>query len=224
MAGHRPILVVEDDARVREAMGLVLGVEGYRVAVVANGQEALEYLRSNETPGLILLDLLTPIMDGREFRQQQLRDPALAAIPVLIISGTADVKEEAASLGVAGYIQKPIDLPTLLCRVRLVLTPARSEVLVVEEHGEVSELLRSALRHLGLVVHVATSSRQALDLCERRGSAITLVVLNAAMEDENGPTVTALRRLHPGVRCCWINHPSDPGSAKAVRVLRELVR
>src|SRR5207248_1971254 len=65
-AGKR-ILLIDDDFTTREVMSVLLGGDGYRVSVAANGAEALERLRSPDRPELILLDLKMPVMDGCSF-------------------------------------------------------------------------------------------------------------------------------------------------------------
>lgn len=109
------VLIVDDDADIRDAMMLVLGGSGYHVVTAANGADALRVLaESHRRPCVILLDLMMPVMDGQQFREAQLRDPALASIPVVVVSGDANVKKRAAELGVDGYLMKPIALERLL--------------------------------------------------------------------------------------------------------------
>jgi CheY-like chemotaxis protein len=108
------ILIVEDEAAIRETLAEILEDEGYTVARAPNGQEALAYLRSNDPPRLILLDLMMPVMNGWQFRAQQQQTPELAPIPVLIISGEGSLDQKAASLHVAGSMPKPIDVSALL--------------------------------------------------------------------------------------------------------------
>ena len=123
--GHeRSILIVEDDLDVREALTQVLEFEGYAVAGVTNGQEALDRLRAGEHPSLILLDLMMPVMDGLQFRAAQMRDPSLAHIPVIVISADGKVDQKVASLGVAGYMKKPLDVDSLLALIARVGAPA----------------------------------------------------------------------------------------------------
>src|SRR5215510_5543427 len=81
-----PVLIVEDDADLREMMAQLLSLEGFQTAAVANGREALEYLQGGEAPHLILLDLMMPVMDGWEFRRQQQADPSLSRVPVIVLS------------------------------------------------------------------------------------------------------------------------------------------
>jgi CheY-like chemotaxis protein len=111
------VLVVEDDLDVREALVQLLEVEGYRVIGVSNGREAMQHLRGGEAPRVILLDLMMPVMDGLEFRGEQLQDPALAAIPVILISADGTVREKAAVLQTAGYLTNPIEVESLLALV-----------------------------------------------------------------------------------------------------------
>lgn len=113
---HRPILIVEDDADLREMMAQLLTLEGYRTASVANGRDALEYLHRGEKPDLILLDLMMPIMDGWEFRRRQREDPLLAPVPVVVLSALDHSR--AADLGGTAFLKKPLDFDRLLELVR----------------------------------------------------------------------------------------------------------
>src|SRR5262245_30022682 len=102
MLSHpKSVLIVEDDPDVLEAMCFILENAGYLVATATNGAEALDCLRTEAPPRLILLDLMMPIMDGWHFRSEQARDEKLAAIPVVILTGAGKMAEQAASLGAA---------------------------------------------------------------------------------------------------------------------------
>jgi CheY-like chemotaxis protein len=80
-------MVVDDDHDIRESFATLLTDAGMEVTVARNGREALDVLRRTETPPcLIFLDLMMPVMDGFEFRQEQTRDPGLADIPVIVIT------------------------------------------------------------------------------------------------------------------------------------------
>jgi CheY-like chemotaxis protein len=114
----KSILIVEDDALTREALTVMLQEDGYRVCGAANGQDALERLRQGRPPDLILLDLMMPVMNGWDFMHAQMGDPSLAAIPVVICSGTSDCKQQAAALGAAAYLKKPIEVDALLRTIR----------------------------------------------------------------------------------------------------------
>ena len=120
MAGQL-ILIVDDDLDLRETLMLVLEDAGYRTVLAANGREALEVLRAGPPPDLILLDLMMPVMDGWEFRNEQLRDGMMAAIPVVLFSASGNVRDKAAELKLAAYLEKPIDLHTLLTMIESIL-------------------------------------------------------------------------------------------------------
>jgi CheY-like chemotaxis protein len=113
---HCPVLIVEDDEDLREMMAQLLTLEGFHAATVANGREALEYLHEAGTPEVILLDLMMPVMDGWEFRRQQQADPALAPVPVIVLSAVDQGR--ASSLDADAFLKKPLDFDRLLTLVR----------------------------------------------------------------------------------------------------------
>jgi PAS domain S-box-containing protein len=110
----RIVLVVDDDADFRMAMGMTLEREGYQVVPAANGAEALAYLGSAAKPTfMILLDLNMPVMDGWKFLAERDRAPALGAVPVIIISGAETLGTQSAE-GKIEYFQKPVRPEKLL--------------------------------------------------------------------------------------------------------------
>src|SRR5436190_18931896 len=82
------ILVVEDHQSIREGMIQALAHEGFVGIPAANGQEALDYLKSGGEASVIVLDLTMPVMNGWTFRKRQQDDPQLASIPTVVLSGT----------------------------------------------------------------------------------------------------------------------------------------
>jgi two-component system chemotaxis response regulator CheY len=110
-APHRcSVLIVDDDADVRELLRVALQAEGFDVAGVDNGRAALNHLRSHADTCYILLDLMLPIMDGAHFRSAQLYDRSLAWIPVIVMSGASDTDRRARDLGARALVRKPLDL------------------------------------------------------------------------------------------------------------------
>jgi len=110
---NRAVLVVEDDADLGDVVSMVLEASGYEPVLAKDGREALERLRTMR-PGVILLDLMMPGMNGWELRAEQLRDPKLRAVPVVVMTGDGNAASKAAALDAADYLQKPIDVPKLL--------------------------------------------------------------------------------------------------------------
>jgi CheY-like chemotaxis protein len=115
-AEHRhAALLVEDDYDTREALTLLIESMGVNVRAVANGREALEALHAGPRPCLIILDVAMPEMDGFTFRRVQLADPAIADIPVAVVSGAGwAVEREGRSLGITTFLRKPIEPDALL--------------------------------------------------------------------------------------------------------------
>jgi CheY-like chemotaxis protein len=107
------VLIVEDDRDVREAVAAFLAAEGYEVTEAEHGGHALQQLAMGSFC-LILLDLYMPTMDGWTFRSAQLRDPALAAIPIVVISADPDVVPTGVALGAVASMRKPLDPGQLL--------------------------------------------------------------------------------------------------------------
>lgn len=111
---RREILIVEDDWGIRELLTQVLEDEGYHVSSVADGLEALQYLKSaRELPTLIVLDFKMPVMDGAEFRMRQQEDVRLAQVPVIFLTADQKGLEDAARMGVTA-LAKPLKLDALL--------------------------------------------------------------------------------------------------------------
>jgi CheY-like chemotaxis protein len=125
MASSGYILIVEDDDDIREALAQILQLEGYVVREAANGREALDISAQHPTPSLILLDLMMPVMDGYQFRTEQMKDPSLSKVPVVVISADTSVHEKMASFGAAAVLPKPISLDRLLRAVEGLYPPPR---------------------------------------------------------------------------------------------------
>lgn len=104
------ILVVDDDADIRESLREVLEDEGYPVVCLGNGQDALDHLRGGHRPCVILLDLTMPVMDGWQFRREQKQDPKLAGIPLIVITATG---KRPVMIDADELVMKPLDLTRL---------------------------------------------------------------------------------------------------------------
>ena len=120
VASEPAVLVVDDDRDIREALSELLEDAGYRAASVENGAQALDWLRAHpgET-GVVLLDLMMPVMDGLTFLDHRAQDDQLAAIPVVVFTANAvKVSEVLASGRVAECLQKPLSWERLVTILR----------------------------------------------------------------------------------------------------------
>jgi CheY-like chemotaxis protein len=110
------VMVVDDDADIRELMKMFLEADGYRVNLAADGVDAFEQLQAGPPPALILLDLMMRRMDGEQFLKQ-IRASQFANIPVVIISGHSAVQKKSEELNVV-CLMKPVEFAELLKTVR----------------------------------------------------------------------------------------------------------
>ena len=116
-----PILIVDDNDEVREALGALLVNAGHQVLAAADGREALALLqRCPVLPRLVVLDLMMPGLDGWDFRAEQIRDERLASIPIIVLSAHP-LAMDAKNMGAAAVLLKPSDPDTLLETIRATL-------------------------------------------------------------------------------------------------------
>lgn len=114
------VLVVEDDDDLRVSLMTSLELEGYEVNEARNGQEALDVLHAGNRPGCILLDLMMPVMNGWQFRdaQQHDPDPAIADIPVIVLSAVGNHVQKVEPLDAVAFMRKPFELDALLAAIQ----------------------------------------------------------------------------------------------------------
>ena len=117
------VLVVDDDPNLVRLMSKFLKLEGFAPVPAANGAEALKYLRDGGHASVILLDLRMPVMDGWTFRREQMGDPGLAGIPIVVLSGMESDRVQ--DMDAAASFHKPVSFPEVVGVVRRLCETAR---------------------------------------------------------------------------------------------------
>jgi CheY-like chemotaxis protein len=109
------VMIVEDDDDIRAMMQLLLKSHGYETMTASNGQEALDQMRGRK-PCMVLLDINMPLVSGWEFRERQLKDPDLAAVPVVCLTALFDPEDVVRRLGIP-CLGKPAHFPSVMHEV-----------------------------------------------------------------------------------------------------------
>lgn len=145
---RKKIVVVEDEPDIVDVVSYNLKREGYRVVSVGRGDEGLNVIRE-QSPNLVILDLMLPGMDGLSICQQMKSDPMVRDIPIIIISAKGEESDVVIGLelGADDYLSKPFSLRELLARVKAVLRRGPPQ----EDHGKetivIQNLVVSIPRH-----------------------------------------------------------------------------
>jgi two-component system phosphate regulon response regulator PhoB len=134
---NKSILVVEDEEDIRELVSYNLLKEGYQVAGVASGEDALAAVET-KTPDLVLLDIMLPGLDGLRVCRKLKEDPRFSSIPIIMLTAKGEEPDIVAGLnmGADDYVTKPFSPKVLLARVKAVLRRAEVESAVSEEELE----------------------------------------------------------------------------------------
>jgi signal transduction histidine kinase/CheY-like chemotaxis protein len=188
------VLVIDDEASVRDLMQRFLVKEGFRVLVAAGGDEGLRLARERR-PDAITLDVMMPGLDGWAVLTALKVDPELAEIPVIMLT-IVDDKNLGYALGAADYLTKPIERERLVA----VLNQYRRDrpVLVVDDEPGVRDLLRRMLEPEGYTVLEAHNGRVALERV--RETPVGIVVLDLMMPEMDGFEFVAEFRRHQAWR------------------------
>jgi CheY-like chemotaxis protein len=196
--GGLPVLLVEDDPRAVELLRLQLEGAGFRVAVAGDGEEGLAQARRLH-PLAITLDINLPKLDGWDFLAQAKADPALAEIPVIIVS-MLDERGKGFALGAAEYLVKPVKREDLLAALRrftatLPGLPRGGKVLAIDDDPLAVELIEAVLAPQGYRVLKATGGEAGLELARRQRPC--LVILDLMMPEVDGFAVVERLREDP---------------------------
>jgi signal transduction histidine kinase/CheY-like chemotaxis protein len=182
VASHKPrgksILVVDDDSNIRSLLQQEFTEAGYSVRMAADGREALQRIRE-ETPSLVVLDVMMPEMNGFDVAAVLKNDPATMDVPIIILSIVED-KERGYRIGVDRYLTKPINTASLFHEVGELLDQGKShrKVMVVDEDASTVRTLTQVLEAGGYQVVEANGA-------EFVASAVTaqpdIIILNSLL-------------------------------------------
>ena len=188
------VLVIDDDATVRDMMRRYLSREGFDVVTAQNGNEGMALAREL-MPSVITLDILMPDTGGWSVLQELKGDPDLAAIPVIMIS-ILDEQQKGIALGASGYLSKPIDrtkLTALLANFKF--ANRVPHVLIVEDDETARQMLARLLKSEGWEVAEATNGRIGLE--RLRDAPPDLILLDLMMPEMDGFEFLAQLRRDP---------------------------
>ena len=152
------ILIVEDEAAIRQMLPMVLTQEGYNSLEVANVGAAFEMLE-NLTPDLILLDWMMPGLSGLEFTRRLKKTPNTRSIPIILLTAKSEEEDKVTALdaGADDYITKPFSTPELIARIRALLRRS-------DPDSEASDTLKTAALRLELKSRRAFCGNERLTL------------------------------------------------------------
>jgi len=186
------VLVIDDDPTVRDLMTRHLERQGFVVVTAAGGVEGIAQARTIH-PAAITLDVMMPDLDGWTVLAALKGDPALADIPVVLVT-IVDEKQQGYALGAAEYMVKPVDRDRLTAILRL-LTDRVGELLLVEDDETTRASMAQALAREGWKITEAEHGLAALErLAERRAD---IIVLDLMMPEMDGFEFVAELRSRP---------------------------
>ncbi len=187
-ARDKSVLVVDDDSNIRSLLQQELTEAGYSVRLAEDGRKALALIRE-ETPGLVILDVMMPEMNGFDVAAVLKNDPATMDIPIIILSILED-KERGFRLGVDRYLTKPIDTASLFHEVDTLLDQGKSrkKVMVVDEDASTIRTLTDALETRGYQV---VESKGTDLVSQAVVSKPDIIILNSLLSSDEA--VRALR-------------------------------
>ena len=204
--GHRPteaappdaqrptILVIDDSADSRLLLSQFIEDAGNHAVTAVSGEQGVHLARELR-PGLILLDLLMPGIDGWQTLRRLKHNPDTAGIPVVVTSVVA-TEHRGTLVGALDLLDKPISRDDLVTTVRRNLVGSTTRVLVVEDATDTRKLLETYLGELpGLELRFVETGRQALELLD--AFRPQLVILDLSLPDLDGLEVLREIRCHP---------------------------
>lgn len=163
LENKKTILVVDDEAHIRELLRQELEAEGYSVKEAQNGVDAITQVKQ-EIPDLIILDVMMPAMNGFDVAAVLKNDPKTLSVPIIMLSIVED-KDRGYGLGIDSYLAKPIDTEELLSNIEILLSQGTSnrKVLVVDEDASTVKILADVLQAKGYSVVEAFNGEECIE-------------------------------------------------------------
>lgn len=186
------VLVIDDDASIRELMTRMLKREGFSVHTASSGEQGLE-MAMQIKPSVILLDVMLPRMDGWAVLTKIKSTPELAEIPV-VMQSILDEANKGFMLGAREYLTKPIDRKRVLSVISKLQRSTDQSVLVVEDDADTREIMCSWLKTAGWEVRSAVDGQEGLEVWKE--TRTDLVILDLLMPRMDGfEFMEALRQI-----------------------------
>lgn len=235
----KKILIIEDDTFLGDVLMQKLKQEGYDVSLASDGAVGLKEFADSK-PDLVLLDIILPTMNGYEILEARAKDPAIANIPVIIISNSGQPIEinRALSLGVRDYaVKAQMDPEEIAQKVHACLREtttspgtrlAGKKILWVEDDSFLSDLLAQKLSHEGCSSMYARDGEQALEMLKKEVPDIVLldVILPGMSGFDVLKTIKADERLKhiPVMVLSNLGQSADTQKAKELGAIKYLVK
>jgi CheY-like chemotaxis protein len=215
------VMVIDDEEAIREALSQSLEDAGCEVVTAANGKDALAHLRSGALlPSLIFLDLGMPEMDGYTFREEQKREPALAGIPVVVITALG----KAPIVDARKVLHKPIALDVLLETLETAIDAAVGTVMVVDDDPALRDDLAAVLGDAGCTVVTCANGKEALAHLRSGAPLPGLIFLDLAMPVMDGYAFRQEQKNDPqlaDIPVVVVTGVGDPVGLDAGKILRK---
>ena len=163
LSGEKTVLIVDDDAPIRELLRQELESDGYKVIEAADGMEGVNKAKAG-SPDLIILDVMMPQMNGFDAAAVLKNDPLTMHIPIIILSIVED-KERGYRLGVDRYFNKPVNTEELLREIGVLISEgvSKKKVMVVDENESTAMTLKEVLETKGYSVVSACNGKECVE-------------------------------------------------------------